>query len=251
MMLRYRSIARVPTRLAAVAVVALVAATALAAAEPPIRLVSRAPALAPAVPWTAVLAVSGPGRPVLTARLGARSVTFRSTAAGRGRFRVRVVLPTAGRWRLSAVVGGRRFALGTIVVRAPSYRLVEPAQIIVAGDGSLLVAERGNRDRILRIEPATGRVTTFLSGLAGPYGLALERDGSVLVSSGGAILRAPASGGRAETVADVEAGPIAVSGQGELYAAGRDFVGRVERGRLSRYAVQVDAPHALVLGTVT
>jgi hypothetical protein len=59
-------------------------------------------------------------------------------------------------------------------VLAQTYRLEVPAHLLANPDGSLLVAERGLRNRITRIDPSTGRVSLFSTVPAEPYGLAWQ-----------------------------------------------------------------------------
>ena len=51
-------------------------------------------------------------------------------------------------------------------------------------DGSVLFADT-NDNAVLRLDPSTGNVTTFVSGLAQPLGLAIDGNGNVYVSNSG------------------------------------------------------------------
>jgi hypothetical protein len=88
-----------------------------------VALVARPP-LKAKQPWGLTLVVTQDGKPIarqprLHATLGGMKRSFRSEATGRrGYYRVRVVLPKAGRWTLAAQVGRRTEALGRIRVRA-------------------------------------------------------------------------------------------------------------------------------------
>jgi hypothetical protein len=124
-----------------------------------------------------------------------------------------------------------------------SYPLALPAQILAVGDRSLLVVERQGRDRILRVDVATGRFSIASSRIPAPWGLARDASGGVLVSGGGGIYEL---GGR--RVAAVPASPIAAAPNGDLYFAEESRVGRIGRdGRVETLTTEVAAPHGLVL----
>ena len=59
-----------------------------------------------------------------------------------------------------------------------------PAGVALPSDGSVLFADT-NDNAVLRLDPSTGNVTTFVSGLAQPLGLAIDGNGSVYVSNSG------------------------------------------------------------------
>ncbi len=136
---------------------------------------------------------------------------------------------------------------GTATGARPRLVLDQPAGILVQGDGSLLVAERSNRDRILRVNPRSGKRTVFASGLDDPFGIVRARDGSVLVSNAGSIVAFDAGGRRLREVADVEASPIAIAGDGDVFYANQfGELGRIDAdGRIRRYGVSLSAPHGL------
>jgi sugar lactone lactonase YvrE len=71
-----------------------------------------------------------------------------------------------------------------------------PHGLAVASDGALLVSDRGN-DRVRRIDPVTGVITTFAS-VVEPYGIDVASDGTVYVIDGSAkrVVRLSGSGGR-------------------------------------------------------
>src|SRR5262249_41629592 len=82
-----------------------------------------------------------------------------------------VYLTTATRlWRLR---GGR----GTPVRIAAGARFSSPHGLAVARDGTVLVADT-HHHRIVRVDPATGRVTVF-ARLAVPGGMDVAADGTV------------------------------------------------------------------------
>ena len=51
-------------------------------------------------------------------------------------------------------------------------------------DGSVLFADT-NDNAVVRLDPSTGNVTTFVSGLTRPMGLAIDGNGNVYVSNSG------------------------------------------------------------------
>jgi hypothetical protein len=70
--------------------------------------------------WRATLVVRPalPSAPTVLARRGStRALTFRTRKTGPGRYRVRLVLPGAGRWLLKARVGRRVLPLRGVTVR--------------------------------------------------------------------------------------------------------------------------------------
>jgi hypothetical protein len=217
--------------------------------RPTARLVGKPPALVAERAWTATVRLTPPVRdPKLVATAGTRTMRFATRRIRRGMYRGVVRLP-AGAWRLFVEAGSRRHPLGLLRVLPATLGLDQPAQVVVAQDGSLLVAERGLRDRVVRVIPATGVVTPFATGLSDPFGLAFGQDGSILVSAGGAIHGVPAGGGRPVEHVRIDAGPIAPAPNGDIYYANRSELGVVRAGTRSAqvFPVQVSAPHALVL----
>lgn len=136
---------------------------------------------------------------------------------------------------------------GTAAGARPCLVLDQPAGILVQADGSLLVAERGSRDRILRIDPRTGGKRIWARGLDDPFGIARAADGSILVSQNGSIVSFDGHGRRLRTVAQVEASPIAVAANGDVFYANRlGELGRiVADGRIRRYDLELSIPHGL------
>ena len=59
-----------------------------------------------------------------------------------------------------------------------------PAGVALPSDGSVLFADT-NDNAVLRLDPSTGNVTTFVSGLTQPVGLAIDGNGNVYVSNSG------------------------------------------------------------------
>jgi sugar lactone lactonase YvrE len=222
---------------------ALAACGAAAAPAPPVvRLAELPHTLVVGQRWVARLTVRPAVRPTLSAASGRRTVTVRTRASGSGRYTAVVRLPTPGVWRLAAVVRRRSFPLGRVRVLR-SYPLAVPAQILALDDRSLLVVERLGRDRILRVDAATGRVSVATKRIPSPWGLARDAEGRILVSGGGGVYEL---GGR--KIADVAAGPIAPAPQGGLYFAEQTRVGRIGRsGDVETLATDVAAPHGLVV----
>jgi sugar lactone lactonase YvrE len=131
----------------------------------------------------------------------------------------------------------------------PRLVLDQPAGILVQADGSLLVAERAARDRILRIDPRTGAKRIWAKGLDDPFGIVRAVDGSILVSQTGSIVAFDNRGRRLRTVAHVEASPIAVAADGDVFYANRfGELGRIGAdGRTRRYDFELWNPHGLGL----
>jgi glucose/arabinose dehydrogenase len=227
----------------AVLLAALAACT--AAAAPPTLVVRLAPppdTLVAGQRWTARLTVRPAARPIFRATSAGNALRSRATATGRGRYTAIVRFPSAGIWRLAAVVHGRTFRLGRVRVLA-SYPLALPAQILALDDQSLLVVERQGRDRVLRVDTRTGRFSVVTNRIPSPWGLARAANGGVLVSGGGGIYEL---GGK--KIADVPAGPIAAAPDGDLYFADQMRVGRVGGGgRIETLSSGVAAPHGLVV----
>jgi streptogramin lyase len=220
-----------------------VVSCAAAASSPSVRLVSAPRSVILGQTWTARLATTGAGTPVISARHAS------SVVKARGRRRVRLRLSVLGTWRVSATLAGKRFALGTVTVRpVPPYAIDNPAQVLPQADGTLLVAERGARNRILRIDPATGRLTVFATGIQAPFGLASAGDGILLVSSTSGLYRV-APGGRPTRIADVGVSPFTILPGGEIAYAHESSVGILPPGggRPRILPTKVDFAHGLVL----
>jgi sugar lactone lactonase YvrE len=219
--------------------------------KPSVRLVGRVPSLTVGEAWAATMRVVGQGTPRVAARLGAQQLRFRVVRVRRQLFGARIALPAAGTWQLLATLGSRRFALARIRVTEASLQLDQPAQALVEPGGTLLIAERGSRDRILRVDPATGATSVFAIGLSDPFGLVRAADGTIFASSGGVIVRIPRSGGAAQTAFAVDAGPLALGRENELFYANRSEVGRIDlgSGRTSVFTTDVRAPHGLAVAS--
>jgi sugar lactone lactonase YvrE len=133
------------------------------------------------------------------------------------------------------------------VAPAP-YLLAQPGQLLADADGSVLVAERGGLDRVLRIDPATGGFSVFADGIPEAFGLARASDDALLVSSTSGIYRVPAGGGAARRAYETPASPIAVAANGDVFYAHDTSVGRIRAsGGTETYQVDVSVPHGLAL----
>ena len=172
--------------------------------------------------------------------------TVRVTAQGPGRlsvratgrhgsYRARLVFPKAGLWRIAARAGGATSRLGSVRVRPAPARPVtftEPTSIDLQPDGTLLLVEN-NPGRVLRVNPATGRVTVLLPSLFKPYAIVRAPSGSVYLSSGNLLRRLDGSGTPttvAEVPPGVEIGPIAAAPNGDLYYSTATQIFRVPGG---------------------
>jgi DNA-binding beta-propeller fold protein YncE len=189
------------------------------------------------------------GRPAVLARRGASTRRASVSRLARGRYRVRLVFPTAGTWRLEARLPSRVVQLGGVVVRARApvaTRIDTPAHAAFGPDGALLVVEDG-RHRVLRVDPATGRTSVFTgsgsilhsgdggparaAGLGSPFGLAVAPDGEVYVTSGERLRRIDRAG-RISTaaVAPADLGPLAADGRSVFLVAADGRIYRHDRG---------------------
>ena len=147
----------------------------------------------------------------------------RVRASGRrGSYRARLVFPKAGQWRITAQAGGATSRLGSVRVRRPPARPVvfaQPTSIDLEPAGTLLLVEN-NPGRVLRVNPANGRVSVLVPSIARPYAVVRAPSGSVYVSVGNQLQRLNGSGPPttvAEVPAGVEIGPIAAGPNGDVY----------------------------------
>ena len=85
-------------------------------------------------------------------------------------------------------------APGASAAAAP-LTFVWPTAIAVEPSGSLLVVENGLH-RLVRVDPATGKVTVVASGLAKPYAVARARSGAIFVTDAGTLKRIDGAGSR-------------------------------------------------------
>lgn len=176
---------RRPVVIVLLSLAAIGCAGAAAADRLSVRLVAPPRSVGVGTPWTARLAVrpASAGQPTLRA-LGPASRGFRVVADGTGRYRARVVLPAAGRWRLEARLRGRTFRLGAVVARAPAppaADVEEPFAVAVDADGTVLVADRA-AGRVWRLRPgSSGR--TPVAEVREPLDVAVGPGGDVCVVS--------------------------------------------------------------------
>ena len=171
---------------------------------------------------------------VRVSAVGPGRVRVRATGR-RGSYRARLVFPKAGQWRISAQAGGANSRLGSVRVRRPSARpvvFVQPTSIDLEPAGSLLLVEN-NPGRVLRVNPATGRISVLVPSIARPYAVVRAPSGSVYVSVGNQLQRLNGSGPPttvAEVPAGVEIGPIAAGPNGDVYFSSATQIFRLPGG---------------------
>jgi sugar lactone lactonase YvrE len=230
------------------ALLAVLAVLAQPAVTPSARLAAAPPQLVVGQAWSVTVIVRGAGPPVVRGRLGARTVGFRASPVGSGRYRVVVRFATAGTWTLAATLGRKDVVLGRVHV-ADSYLLAQPAGVLVLPDGALLVCERGSKNRVLRVDPAGGRFSVFATGTPVPFGLARSADGTIVVGGDEGLFRVQPAGGRASKLSAVPASPIAFAPNGDLYYGHFAELGRIRPGAAGadRLATAVNFPHGLAV----
>ncbi|MDX6477505.1 MAG: hypothetical protein QOG29_92 [Gaiellaceae bacterium] len=239
----------------AVAVAALVAvAAAPAASRVHLALARGLPQPVAGRGWTARLTVR-PASFAGTVRVTAAGTTRLSVRAtgGRGAYRARLVFPTAGHWTLTGRAGGTTSRLGAVVVRVrprTPLTFIWPTSIDTEPGGSLLVVENG-LERVLRVDTATGRVTTLASGISKAYAVARAPSGSVYVSGAHDLFRIDGTAPPVRVAeADSDLGPIAVSPAGDVYFATATQIFVVRGGSSPPAPVstaQLAAPHGLAV----
>src|SRR5262245_21101892 len=171
---------------------------------------------------------------VRVAAIGPGRVSARA-AGRRGSYRARLVFPKAGLWRITARAGGKSSRLGSVRVRRAGPRPVaftEPTSIDFEPVGTLLLVEN-NPGRLLRVNPATGRVSVLLSALFKPYAVARAPSGSVYLSIAGRLPRIDGAGQPttvAEMPAGVEIGPIVAAPNSDVYFSTATQVFRLPGG---------------------
>jgi streptogramin lyase len=126
-----------------------------------------------------------------------------------------VTFPAAGYWSISARLRGKWHPLGRVFV-SHSHPLFETEDMVAHPDGSLLVTEGGTRDRVLRVNPATGRFTVLARLPARPHALAVAGD-EVLVSDWDGLRSIPLAGGPQRLLLGFRVGAIAVGPSGQIY----------------------------------
>ena len=138
--------------------------------------------------------------------------------------------PASGRWRLTARAGGTTSRLGTVLVAPAPLVFTEPTSIALEPAGTLLLVEN-NPGRLLRVDPATGRVTVLVPAMTRPYAVVRAPSGDLFVSTESRVERIGPGGART-TVADAgtDVGPLAVSPAGDVYYATATQVFRLAAG---------------------
>ena len=148
-----------------------------------VSVVSKPRALEAGAAWQATIRVRRNGRalvgarPTLVIARGATRRSFPARAVGRGLYRTRVVFPSAGRWTYAARLGKRSFGLGAVIVRERPVRLVTAADVVIASDGSLVVAD-AQGDQVVRL---AAQSLTRLAKLEFAIEVALDPRGGVAV----------------------------------------------------------------------
>jgi sugar lactone lactonase YvrE len=212
-----------------------------------VTLAGKPPTLVAGKPWTARLAV----RPASfrgDIRVNASGPGRRVRARARNR-RVRLVFPSAGRWRLTASAGGSTSQLGSVLVRRARRPVIfsEPTSIYLEPAGTLLVVEN-NPGRLLDVDPKSGRVTVIASGLDRPYAAVRSPSGAVFASVDTSIVRFDPDGSHTTVhTAASQIGPLAASPSGDLFFTTADEVWRLSGGVLTPVASGFSNPHGLAV----
>lgn len=178
------------------------------------------------------------------------SRSFAARSLSHGRYRARVVFPTAGRWAYGAQAGGTRARLGAVRVRRRPVPLTFawPTSVAVESSRSLLLVENGT-GRVLRIDPATGK-TAIAASIDRAYAVAPAPSGAVYVSAGGSLMRIDGSKGPTQVVkGDKDVGPIAVAANGDVYYTTQARAFRVPGGTGTpvQVAANLSGPHGLAV----
>jgi sugar lactone lactonase YvrE len=235
------------------ALAALAACTSAASGADGLRArVSPAPPQLAAAAWTPTIALTSGGRPArarlaLTIRRGGVARSFAPRAVRRGRYVVRVVFPSTGRWAWELATGRRTLARGAITVTAlVPFRL--PYDLALEPDGTILFPDGG---RVLALDPRTRRVTVRARTPSEELvALVRHADGTLYGADLGAhrILRVD-PGGRVSTAAQVRApADLVLHPDGSTMWVGslEDGVHRVDvaTGRSQRID-PAEAPHGI------
>jgi DNA-binding beta-propeller fold protein YncE len=180
--------------------------------------------------------------------------SFAARSLSRGRYRARVVFPSAGRWAFGAQAGGARARLGSVQVlrRAVPLTFTWPTSVDVEPDGSLLLVENGgqtSQGRVVRIDPATGK-TGVVARVDEAYAVAHAPSGAVYLSAGKSLLRLDGAGGTtpvARAAGDI--GPVAVAASGDVYYTAQTQAFRVPGGTGTpvQVAAGLSGPHGLAV----
>jgi virginiamycin B lyase len=219
----------------------LTAALALAfLAGPHASLTAPPRALVAGRPWRATLVVRPAPRvaPTVIARPATgRALAFRASRTGRGRYRVRLILPRAGTWRLAARVGRRSLRLRVVAVRpipppvsplpgATAFRVCGGAAIpypqyaLAVGFGSAWVA-CVSQSEVQRVSLASGKVTARISLPAAAWSITAGEGAVWAVALGGSVVYkiAPGSNRVAAQIGLDTTVPYLWAGGGALWVA--------------------------------
>jgi hypothetical protein len=190
--------------------------------------------------WNATLVVKPAPRTkprVIGRPPSGRSLVFSTRRVGRGKYKVRLVLPDVGRWTMSARIGGRTRVLRKVTVSplppptsplpgGAAYRVCGGAREpflqygLAIGYGSAWVACREQR-AVQRIDLATGRVFPMID-VAEPVWAVTAGEGSVwaIALRGSAVHRIdPGTNRVSATIPLSGVVPYAWAGGGALWAA--------------------------------
>ena len=148
---------------------------------------------------------------------------------GRGRYRARVVFPTAATWRYGVAVLGTRIALGTTTILPAPAEVVEPFAVAVAPDGRVAIADR-QAGRVLLVGDAGATVAA--SGLNSPLSVGFDPRGSLYVGDETSIFRVEPGGlvrvvGNGTRGFSGDGGPAATAALGAPTAFSFDRAGRM------------------------
>ena len=237
---------------ASVLAVAVAVGCAAAAPGPSVRLV-RGPSRPVAGRATSIVVVAKPKVTVWIAK-GHASRSFAARAESRGRYRARVVFPTAGRWAFGARAGDGRVRLGSVRVRVRLVPLTFtwPTSVGVDHDGSLLLVENGIEGvgaRVLRLASGS-RKATVLATAERAYSVAVPPFGNPYLSAGHSLLRLDGKGGTTSLAqAGTDIGPVAVAANGDVYFETDSQVFRLAggKGTPTQVAGRLSGPHGLAV----
>jgi len=173
--------------------------------------------------WRAVFSLSRPAAGTLEARgpstLRTRLVRVRKTT----RYAATLRFPSAGTWRLSASVAGRRTPLGSVAVDiARDPLLTDPFALAVEPSGALIVAQL-RQGGLLRI--TNGRVTAIADN-ANVFHVYATSRGTYIAARDGAVYRVDGSSLTRVSPA-MDASSVAVDALDNLYVT--QYVGYVKR----------------------
>lgn len=200
--------------------------------------------------WRAVVEVKGsvPGPPILRAAQAGRSRAAKMQRAGRSRWATTLTFPGAGSWRLSLRIGARSFPLGSLAVAEAPIAVTAPMRLALESSGTLLVAD-GGANRIVRIDPRTGRTSVVAQALTRPVSVAAGPAGAIYALADERLYRIEA--GRAtELMAFTAEGPtdLAVTPTGDVYLSRYgDHVDLFSGGVVRVVARGFDRPHGVTL----